>query len=399
MTRNPVGDSEQFSATYWSSIYNAHNQEGVLNGLVPSKGSGDFDIDTTSGEALVQSTKTGSVNSQSPAVALNTSDSDDRVDLVHINSAGTISKTTGTAATDPNAPDIPSGEVLLAAVLVEGGASSLSSAGSKIADYRTIYDNNPALDSIGDGSGTARFETAAAETRLLDEAGQNAFVANDGSHNRMFARSSTPIEFRDAVGGISAGSYSPGASAPNTWDWGGHDFTNINSVSTEKLASDYIFAGSYDGSDADTRLGNAISDLSGGQVLMLESGDYGTDRTFSSDQITVTGPVAITSASHQTGTSVDARWTFDGTVTVENLAVLSSSGNGLVFNGDYSTADNVSAQGDGIVVNASRCLINNLGAFSSVTFASGTSDGTVGVRSSDNVTITDNGTNNIMPLS
>jgi len=240
MTRNPVGDSEQFSATYWSSIYNAHNQEGVLNGLVPSKGSGDFDIDTTSGEAIVQSTKTGSVNAQSPAVTLNTSDSDDRVDLVHINSAGTISKTTGTAATDPNAPDIPSGEVLLAAVLVEGGASSLSSAGSKIADYRTIYDNNPALDSIVDGSGTARFETAAAETRLLDEAGQNAFVANDGSHNRVFARSGTPFEFRDAVGGISAGSYSPGASAPNTWDWGGHDFTNINSVSTDDILVDNL---------------------------------------------------------------------------------------------------------------------------------------------------------------
>lgn len=162
MTRNPVGDSETFSATYWSSILNAHAVESVISGCNPSKGSGDFDVDIAAGEVVVGGTQ---VSVSSGTVTLSTSDSNDRVDLVHVNSSGTLSKTEGTAATDPTAPDIPSDEVLLATVLVEGGASSLSSAGSKIADYRTIYVGGKAAKTVSSNITTADEEIIGVDTQ------------------------------------------------------------------------------------------------------------------------------------------------------------------------------------------------------------------------------------------
>jgi hypothetical protein len=152
MTRNPVGDREDFSATYWSAILNAHAKEAVVSGCTPSKGSGDWDVDIASGEVVVGGTQ---VSVSADTVTLSPSDSDDRVDLVHVDSSGTVSSTEGTAATNPTAPDIPSGEVLLATVLVEGGASDLSSAGSSINDYRTIYVGGRAAMTISSATTTA----------------------------------------------------------------------------------------------------------------------------------------------------------------------------------------------------------------------------------------------------
>lgn len=140
MTRNPVQDGEDFSATYWSSIYNAHAAEAVITGCVPSKGSGDWDVDVTAGEALVQNSV---VDVSAGTVTLSASATDDRVDIVTVDDSGTLAATEGTADATPEAPAIPSGEVLIATVLVEGGGGSLASAGSQIDDYRTVFSTPP----------------------------------------------------------------------------------------------------------------------------------------------------------------------------------------------------------------------------------------------------------------
>jgi hypothetical protein len=134
MTRNPVGDNEPFSAVYWSAILNAHNFEGVLSGLDPSLGTGSWDVDYTSGEAIAggsQVTPSAGTVTHTAADGTNT-----RVDLITVDSTGTVAVVEGTAAADPLAPDIPAGETLIAAVVLPGGASSLSA--SNIHDYRVI---------------------------------------------------------------------------------------------------------------------------------------------------------------------------------------------------------------------------------------------------------------------
>jgi len=143
MTRNPVEDGENFSAVYWSAIVNAVGNEYIDNGCNPSKGTGDFDINIASGDVYVAG---GLASVSSQTVTLSSSSSDDRVDLVTIDSNGTASVTQGAAATDPNAPSIPTDEVLVAAGHVRGSSSSLSS--SDILDYRVLEPSPYAVDTL-----------------------------------------------------------------------------------------------------------------------------------------------------------------------------------------------------------------------------------------------------------
>lgn len=238
MTRNVYQDNRVESAAAINAIQNGFNQEAIVSGCTPSKGSGDFDVDIASGEVIEQAV-IASVSSTT--VTLSTSASDDRVDLIHVDSSGTVASTEGTAATDPVAPDIPSGEVLIAAVLVEGGASSLNSAGSRIADYRTIYEKNPAVEELHDGTAASSKRAAftSTATEVYDDAATQALDLADGSHYRVFARSGVPFEVQDAALGGLGVSYTAGASKPNTWDFNGHDLSNVNSVDTDKsLTSD-----------------------------------------------------------------------------------------------------------------------------------------------------------------
>lgn len=156
MTRNPVGDGENFSAVYWSGMTNAHDDESILSGCAPSKGTGDWDVDIASGTAIVDGDFVD-VSAQTETLTDPSSDADldsgeARVDLITVNSSGTTNTTEGTAASgnkQPVAPDIPSSEVLIAAVFVDGDASSLS--GSDIHDYR-ILSPAPTVSTTDDGS-------------------------------------------------------------------------------------------------------------------------------------------------------------------------------------------------------------------------------------------------------
>lgn len=136
MTRNPVGDNEAFSAAYWSAKANAHGGEAVVSGLDPSKGTGNYDVDTAEGEIQVGS-RAAFLEPQTTTVAAADA-TNPRVDIITADLASNVTVTEGVPSPNPAAPDIPDDEVLICAVFVPGGASQITA--SDIHDYRIILD-------------------------------------------------------------------------------------------------------------------------------------------------------------------------------------------------------------------------------------------------------------------
>jgi len=147
MTENPFTDGQQFSAARLNSMYSAHQNEGVLNGCVASSGVNSFDVDVTGGNVFLNGSNT-SVSAATVSHA--TSDPEDRVDLLSVDNTGIVNVTQGTPAAtsgQPVAPDIPSGEILIALVFIRGGSSEILT-GDIFNDYRvTLATNIPAFQS------------------------------------------------------------------------------------------------------------------------------------------------------------------------------------------------------------------------------------------------------------
>lgn len=142
MTRDFYDDNTTLWSPALNSLLNASNHELVKTGCDPSKGTGDWDIDITSG-AVLAGLNAGSVHVSAQTVTLTAPSNDTdmgsgegRIDLVTVNSSGTASGTEGTAASNPTAPAIPSGEVLVAFIHVENSDSTV--ADSDIFDPRVL---------------------------------------------------------------------------------------------------------------------------------------------------------------------------------------------------------------------------------------------------------------------
>jgi hypothetical protein len=160
MTRNPVQDGDFVLAPLFGSLMNAHQQDAVLNGVAPSVGTGDFDVDTTAGNVVVESDPvTVSSNTATLTAPSNDADLDSgefRVDLLTVNNAGTVNVSEGNAANEPISPPIPTDEVVICAVVVAGDATGLQSA--DVRDYRSLIDQDARtykdndIDTDGDGS-------------------------------------------------------------------------------------------------------------------------------------------------------------------------------------------------------------------------------------------------------
>lgn len=146
MTRNTLDDNTTLWAGQLNAIANGLAREAPITGIEPSKGTGDWEVDTTAGQY-----RTGSfphaVSAQSPAVTLTAPGSDadmdageSRIDIVTIDSTGTFAIQEGTAATNPTSPDIPDGETPVAIIHVENGDSTL--ADSDIFAYPAAYSSD-----------------------------------------------------------------------------------------------------------------------------------------------------------------------------------------------------------------------------------------------------------------
>jgi hypothetical protein len=93
-------------------------------------------VDVSSGEVFLNDSV---VSASATTVSHSTSDPEDRIDLITVNSSGTVSITQGSPAAtsgEPVAPDIPTDEILASLIYVRGGSSEILS-GDIFNDYKT----------------------------------------------------------------------------------------------------------------------------------------------------------------------------------------------------------------------------------------------------------------------
>ena len=147
MSENPFTDGQQFSAARLNSMYNAHQNDGVLNGLDVSTSTNAFDVDVASGNVFLNGTN---VSAGATTVSHSTSDPEDRIDLLSVNNTGSVTITQGNPAAtsgQPVAPDIPTDEILISLVYVRGGSSEILT-GDIFNDYKvTLATDIPAFES------------------------------------------------------------------------------------------------------------------------------------------------------------------------------------------------------------------------------------------------------------
>lgn len=150
---NPVNDNEFYWAAWANAWANAFGAGGIVSGCSISKGSGDWDIDVTSG-TIIESNTEASITADTETItdssALGTDaegNDESRITLITANTGDTISSTDGSAAVKPATPDIPANEVLLGFVVVTNGDST--AADSDIFDVPALRQNDSALYDVG----------------------------------------------------------------------------------------------------------------------------------------------------------------------------------------------------------------------------------------------------------
>ena len=120
---DPYSDGVPFSTAKLNSNHRGHENQGVLDGGDATPGSGSWDVDVSEVDYLLD----GVLNASSTTLAHDDSPLD-RLDLITVDANGTISITKGSEASStgqPDAPDIPTDEVLIATVHIRDGASEI----------------------------------------------------------------------------------------------------------------------------------------------------------------------------------------------------------------------------------------------------------------------------------
>lgn len=142
MTLNPFTDGNALLGVGLNGMVNAHAQDGIITGVTPSKGAGSYDVDIASGTALIDNdlitVAADTVTLTSAAADADLDAGEFRVDVITVDTTGTINVAEGTAAVTPIAPSIPTDEALIAFVIVDGSGSSISS--GDIHDRRVIVE-------------------------------------------------------------------------------------------------------------------------------------------------------------------------------------------------------------------------------------------------------------------
>jgi len=169
-----------------------------------------------------------------------------------------------------------------------------------------------------------------------------------------------------------------------------NDLNNVGaldaaSISAEgaEINGEYLWASSFNGTDADARLDNALSAASNGDTIYLENATYSTNRTI--------GKIILLVGTGQQfgGTTVDgADWTLSGPASLRDIDFINVP-TALTHDGGF--ADLTHIKGAPIQINADGVLVESCWSVS-VTYASGTERGTADSLFG-NSTVTDNGTN------
>jgi len=146
-------------------------------------------------------------------------------------------------------------------------------------------------------------------------------------------------------------------------------------------------ARSFSGADADARLDSALSGLPGGETVLLEPSTYTKDRTGTD---AISNRIHLVGTGQRGGTTIDADWDItDSASTLEKARI--SGGQSVTVSGTSSMLSMLNCPGT-ISVGEDRVTISHITSNGSITFQSGTSDGSVAAIAGS-VTVTDNGTN------
>lgn len=184
--------------------------------------------------------------------------------------------------------------------------------------------------------------------------------------------------------------------------------TRTGSLSTEgthtkRLDGRIHFCREYDGSDEDERLDNAISEATGGDVIILEHGaEYTKSRT---------GDDAITESEIGRGVTIqgfgwdafnyDSTWIYtDWEIDIralqfQQVAVVDGT---ITFGESQNNISHIGLAGNPrgeLIAAGNRTLLSHIQYNGEVTFSSDTDEGEIGVVSGG-VAITDNGNNSIL---
>jgi hypothetical protein len=159
-----------------------------------------------------------------------------------------------------------------------------------------------------------------------------------------------------------------------------------DAVRTETIgAGDYLYAGDFDGADADARLSNALSASSENTKINLESGV-----TYDAD-ISVPFGVNLSGVTPGSPTvSSGTTWSFpNNTAKLSNVRMAGT----IDVTASIIRLDSINQFGGGtITIDGGNCVLTRITS-GDVTFASGTSGNVI--DSSTNVTVTDNGSNTV----
>jgi hypothetical protein len=150
----------------------------------------------------------------------------------------------------------------------------------------------------------------------------------------------------------------------------GNDITNVGALSTEQIGSERHYAGAYDGSDADSRLDNALAAASDGDVIYLENAQYTADRTISK--------TLVIEGTRQGGSTIVGVWTINGRFSeISRCFVSQNNGGQLLVNIDRCHIHTITGSGDPFIsVADDNVLLAGIVSFgNSVEFQSNTSGG------------------------
>ena len=171
---------------------------------------------------------------------------------------------------------------------------------------------------------------------------------------------------------------------------------------TERIGSgNYHYAGDYSGNNPDDRLSNALDEADEGDAIYLEAAEYGPV-TIEKDGLSFIGTNSHIFGGR--GTVIDGgTWTINGGQVVIEKVGLNFDGVNIQLNTDRFIIKDTGGVNTSreIVVDTNSGdggIITNLYRAGQITFNDGSEDSTVGPRT-NRWSVTDNGNNNVIPLS
>lgn len=121
-----IADGDVLFDTEYNNLREAAHEHGVITGLgVTQRGAGaNMSVDVAAGDSWVDNIQVNQAATSN--VVISAADPAlDRIDIITMDSSGTLTATAGTPAANPSPPDLPSDEIMLAYVAVNAAVTTI----------------------------------------------------------------------------------------------------------------------------------------------------------------------------------------------------------------------------------------------------------------------------------